>query len=108
MTALPLLQHLDQLASLKRNVRAGLFLDLDGTLAEIVALPGEASISPAIRAALEILDARFELVCIVTGRPAGQLFRFIIHTSHPHKSVYPMVPRCSYRPSRGHCMRNDR
>lgn len=71
MTALPLLRHLDELVSLRKGGRAGLFLDLDGTLAQIVALPGEASISPGIRGALDILDSRLELVCIVTGRPAA-------------------------------------
>ena len=70
MTAKPLLAHLEEAVAPHRERTAGLFLDIDGTLSEIVPLPHEATISPAIRAAVAKLALRLDLVCIVTGRPA--------------------------------------
>ena len=71
MTPIPLLQHLEEAVAPAHNRSAGLFLDIDGTLSEIVPLPHEATISPAIRTAVATLASRLALVCIVTGRPAA-------------------------------------
>ena len=50
----------------------GLFLDLDGTLSEIVPEPDAATVSPKIKSALTKLRHKFALVVIVTGRSALQ------------------------------------
>ena len=70
MTAKPLLHHLEDAVSPQSGATAGLFLDIDGTLSEIVPLPHQATISPAIREAVATLASRLGLVCVVTGRPA--------------------------------------
>ncbi|GAA4405190.1 trehalose-phosphatase [Quisquiliibacterium transsilvanicum] len=49
-----------------------LAFDFDGTLAEIVALPGDARIDPALAAILERLAQRLP-VAIVTGRSVGDV-----------------------------------
>jgi trehalose-phosphatase len=50
---------------------AGLFLDIDGTLAPIVADPDDARVPLPTRATLERLASRYALVACVTGRTAG-------------------------------------
>lgn len=50
--------------------RAGVLLDLDGTLAPIVSRPEDAAITEAVRSSLEAIAARYALAAIVTGRPA--------------------------------------
>jgi len=50
--------------------RAGVLLDLDGTLAPIVSRPEDAAISGVVRASLEAIAARYALAAIVTGRSA--------------------------------------
>ena len=77
MTAKPLLANFEQAVAPYRETASGLFLDIDGTLSEIVPLPHEATISPAIRAAVATLASRLELVCIVTGRPAANGKRMV-------------------------------
>lgn len=54
----------------ERLSRSGLFLDFDGTLAEIVTRPELARAAEGARDTLEALCERARLVAIVTGRPA--------------------------------------
>ena len=67
-----LLDHLLELQALLESGPAGLMLDLDGTISEIVPEPGEARISDRVRRALTVLNRRLALVAIVTGRSAWQ------------------------------------
>jgi trehalose 6-phosphate phosphatase len=55
-------QHLDG---------AAIFLDFDGTLAEIATRPEQARAADGVRDALEALARRTALVAIVTGRPGA-------------------------------------
>ena len=72
MTPKPLLEHLEEAIAPQRDgAAAGLFLDIDGTLSEIVPLPHQATISPSIKTAVATLASRLALVCVVTGRPAA-------------------------------------
>ena len=57
--------------------RAGLFLDFDGTLSEIVADPGAARLVEGAERALADLAGRFALVAIVSGRSAQQLVEWV-------------------------------
>jgi trehalose-phosphatase len=50
--------------------KAGLFLDVDGVLAPIVARPEDARVPGATRTVLERLAGRYALVACVTGRPS--------------------------------------
>jgi trehalose 6-phosphate phosphatase len=56
---------------------AGLFLDFDGTLSEIVHVPWEARPVEGVRGLLEAAAARFALVAIVSGRSAHQLVEWL-------------------------------
>ena len=67
-----LLDHLDAALSLLGEQPSGLFLDLDGTLAEIVPHPEDTSVRPVVPRALRALHRRLALVAVVTGRPARQ------------------------------------
>jgi trehalose 6-phosphate phosphatase len=51
--------------------RAGLFLDIDGVLAPIVARPEEARVPDETRVELRRLAGRYRLVACVTGRPSS-------------------------------------
>ena len=51
--------------------RAAILLDVDGTLAPIVAAPERASVPPATRAELERLASRYALVACVSGRESA-------------------------------------
>ena len=53
--------------------RVGVFLDLDGTLAPIVARPELARILPEIQPVLSKLAKRLEVVAVVSGRPSSQV-----------------------------------
>jgi trehalose 6-phosphate phosphatase len=50
--------------------RGAILLDVDGTLAPIVAAPERAAVPPETRAELERLAARYALVACISGRPA--------------------------------------
>ena len=50
----------------------GLVTDLDGTISPIVPNPDEATVSPAIRAALTRLTSRAEVVAVLSGRKVQQ------------------------------------
>jgi trehalose 6-phosphate phosphatase len=56
-----------------RAPRAGIFLDLDGTLAPIVARPELAQILPEIRPALSRIAERLEVLAVISGRPSHQV-----------------------------------
>jgi trehalose 6-phosphate phosphatase len=56
---------------------AGLFLDFDGTLSEIAALPGDARPLPGVAAKLEALSSRFGILAIVSGRAASELVSWL-------------------------------
>ncbi len=56
-----------------RASRVGVFLDLDGTLAPIVARPELARIVPEIQPVLSRLAKRLEVVAVVSGRPSSQV-----------------------------------
>lgn len=61
----------DLLAPLRADPgRAGLLLDVDGTLAPIVARPGEAAVPEPTRELLRRLAARYALVACISGRRA--------------------------------------
>ena len=72
MAAGSLLDHLDTLLSFVRHEPSGLFLDLDGTLAEIVPRPDDTAVRPVVTRTLRALQRRLALVAVVTGRPALQ------------------------------------
>jgi trehalose 6-phosphate phosphatase len=57
--------------------RAALLLDVDGTLAPIVARPEDAAVPPATREELERLNGRYALVACVSGRPAEDAARVV-------------------------------
>ena len=54
-----------------------LFVDLDGTLSPIVPDPTDAVISPACRAALELLARRLPLLAVISGRKVEQLVEIV-------------------------------
>ena len=53
--------------------RAGVFLDLDGTLAPIVARPELARVLPEILPTLARLVRRLDVVAVISGRPSDQV-----------------------------------
>jgi trehalose 6-phosphate phosphatase len=68
----------DALARLVAEPRlAAIFLDVDGTLAPIVADPADALVPEATRVELRRLAARYALVACVSGRP-GDVARAIV------------------------------
>jgi trehalose 6-phosphate phosphatase len=68
----------DALARLVAEPRlAAIFLDVDGTLAPIVADPADALVPESTRAELRRLAARYGLVACVSGRP-GDVARAIV------------------------------
>jgi trehalose 6-phosphate phosphatase len=56
---------------------SGLFLDFDGTLSEIVTIPGDARPYPGAVELLDRLARRLGLLAIVSGRAAGQLLEWL-------------------------------
>jgi trehalose 6-phosphate phosphatase len=56
---------------------SGIFLDFDGTLSEIVFLPGDARPVSGARDLLRDLAARFRLVAVVSGRSARELLEWL-------------------------------
>jgi trehalose 6-phosphate phosphatase len=56
---------------------AGLFLDFDGTLSEIVPVPADARPLEGVRELLETLSRRYAVVAVVSGRSAEQLVRWL-------------------------------
>jgi trehalose 6-phosphate phosphatase len=69
---------MDALARLRQAPqRAAVLLDVDGTLAPIVARPEDATVPEATRAVLRDLVTRYALVAAITGRP-GALGRELV------------------------------
>lgn len=68
-------RSLDGFVSLRE--RAGIFLDFDGTLSEIVRLPGDARPAPGAPEALAALSGHFGVVAVVSGRSAHQLLEWL-------------------------------
>src|SRR5438094_4036895 len=56
---------------------AALITDIDGTISPIVARPEDATVSDAIRCALEKLAGRLPLVAVVTGRDEATARRLV-------------------------------
>jgi len=56
-----------------RAPQAGVFLDLDGTLAPIVARPELARILPEVGPTLARIARRLEVVAVISGRPSEQV-----------------------------------
>lgn len=61
----------------ERPRSAGLFLDFDGTLSDIVHIPSEARPAEGARELLDGLAARYAIVAIVSGRSAEQLVEWL-------------------------------
>ena len=59
------------------DARAGVFLDFDGTLSEIVPVVSDARPLPDARALLERLGATVALVAVVSGRSAHELVEWL-------------------------------
>jgi trehalose 6-phosphate phosphatase len=57
----------------RRPERAGVFLDVDGTLAPIVAKPELARVIPEIPPILARLAERLAVVAVISGRPSDQV-----------------------------------
>jgi trehalose 6-phosphate phosphatase len=57
--------------------RAAILLDVDGTLAPIVARPEDAAVPDETRAELERLSEKYGLVACITGRPAAEAHRLV-------------------------------
>jgi trehalose 6-phosphate phosphatase len=60
-----------------RAPRAGIFLDVDGTLAPIVARPELARILPEIGPTLARLAERLDVVAVISGRPSEQVRQLV-------------------------------
>ena len=60
-----------------RPERAGLFIDFDGTLSEIVPVPANARPLEGIPELLGELSRRYAVVAVVSGRSAAQLARWL-------------------------------
>jgi len=58
-------------------LRAGLFLDVDGVLAPIVARPEDAAVPEGTRAELRRLNARYALVACISGRAGDDARRIV-------------------------------
>ena len=70
MVTPPLLSHLDAAAEVLQHQPAGLFVDLDGTLADIAPTPAGVEVPQRVRDDLERIGRRLA-VGVLTGREAG-------------------------------------
>ena len=67
-----------QLAALRAEPeKAGIFLDFDGTLSEIVRIPSDARPIAGAREVLEELGRKYALVAIISGRSAQELLTWL-------------------------------
>jgi trehalose 6-phosphate phosphatase len=72
------LDHLDALHPLKeRRGRAGIFLDLDGTLCPLVDMPERVRLPPDTRKVLKVLADLYRSVVIISGRAAPFLKQLV-------------------------------
>lgn len=68
----------DSLARLAEDpLRSAILLDVDGTLAPIVARPADARVPDRTRVALVSLAARYRLVACLSGRPSADAARVV-------------------------------
>jgi trehalose 6-phosphate phosphatase len=67
----------DAVAGIARADRAGVFLDVDGTLAPIVARPELARVLPEIPPILARLASRLAVVAAISGRPSSQVHELV-------------------------------
>ena len=68
----------ERLADLKRSPGdAGIFLDFDGTLSEIVLVPSDARPYEGVPSLLERLSKKYSVLSIISGRSAGQLVEWL-------------------------------
>jgi len=74
-----------------RRGSAGLFLDFDGTLAEIARHPEAAIPLPGVVALLEELAASYGVVAVLSGRPGREIRRFIPSRRVEVLGLYGMV-----------------
>ena len=86
----------------KTAERAGVFLDFDGTLSEIVHVPDDARPFQGVPEVLERLATRYAVVAIISGRSAHQLLEWLgpgieIHGVHGAESVRDGVVALSAR-----------
>lgn len=56
---------------------SGLFVDIDGTLAEIAPTPAGAFVPVGTREALRAIQPHLDLLCVLTGRPADEAWRMV-------------------------------
>ena len=63
-----LFNHLNELESFRKDKKTAVITDIDGTISKIVLDPYEATVSQIMRATLEKLVNKFQLVGIITGR----------------------------------------
>lgn len=78
--------------------RDALFLDFDGTLAEIAPAPDEVAFFPETRALLQALSASFSgAVAIVTGRRISEIDRHLAPLELPVAGLYGMAHRSANR-----------
>ena len=68
-----LLHHIDDALRVIRADRPGLFVDFDGTIAHLAPTPDEAVVSPRAADSLRRLAEIIPLVCVISGRAAGDL-----------------------------------
>jgi trehalose 6-phosphate phosphatase len=73
-----------------RASRAGVFLDFDGTLSEIVAHPDEASPAPEAGIALSMLVPRYAVVAVITGRRAEDVAALLRTEGVRYEGLYGM------------------
>ncbi len=62
---------------LERPESTGLFVDFDGTLSPIVAVPSDARPAPGARDLLERLAQKFAITSVVSGRSAADLLEWL-------------------------------
>jgi trehalose 6-phosphate phosphatase len=60
-----------------RSDRAGIMLDLDGTLAPIVSRPEDVQVLPGVHGILERLAGRVATVALISGRASGDVRRVV-------------------------------
>ncbi len=71
-------QNTEMLEPMRRaHASAGIFLDFDGTMAEIVGRPEAARPFPGLLPALEELASSYEVVAVLSGRPTRELRRLV-------------------------------
>jgi trehalose-phosphatase len=68
-----LLHHIHDALRVVRADRPGLFVDFDGTISHLAPTPGEAVVSSRAAASLRRLAVDLSLVCVISGRAAGDL-----------------------------------